>query len=255
MMRFWKNTFCLGAMVALGLGILGMPKALEAQEYLGDFMFHQPKATISFNLGFGLPTAGSQIFDEAFDVYTLNKGDLTSFLIGGGVSVFANDRLDVGFDFSYSSSKTWVEYVDFVDNADLPIEHQTRFTQVPLTLSAKYFLMDRGREIGNLSWIPTKWAPYIGVGGGRTYYEFEQAGDFIDFVDFSVFSSTFLSEGWAWVGHVLGGVQWSVSPQWVISAEGRYSFANADMDRPAFRDYDPIDLSGFNGSIGFGIRF
>lgn len=250
-----KNIFCLGALVALGFGMLGSPKSLVGQEYLDDFLFHQPKATISFNLGFNLPGAGSEVFDEAFDVYTLDKGDLTSFLIGGGVSVFVNDRLDVGFDFSYASSKNWVEYVEFVDNNDLPIEHEVRFTQVPLTLSAKYFLMSRGREVGNLSWIPTSWAPYIGVGGGRTYYEFEQAGDFIDYVDFSVFSSTFLSEGWAWVGHALAGVQWSISPQWVISAEGRYAFANAEMDRPAYRDYDKIDLSGFNGSIGFGIRF
>jgi len=250
-----KNIFFLGALVALGFGMLGTPKAVEGQEYLGDFLFHQPKATLSFNLGFGLPTAGSTVFDEAFTEFTLDKSDLYGFLIGGGLSFFVNDRLDLGIEFSYTSSSSWAEYVDYVDNDDLPIEHETRFTRVPLTLTAKYFLKDRGRTIGSLSWIPTNWAPYIGVGGGRTYYEYEEVGDWIDFVDFSVYSSSYISEGWAWTGHVLGGVQWSLSPQWVISAEGRYSIGNAEMDRPAYKDYDPIDLSGFNGSIGFGIRF
>jgi len=250
-----KNISRLGALVVGGCGLLGIPAALAAQEYQGDYLFHQPKATISFNLGFSVPTASSEIFDEAFEVYTLEKGDLTSFLIGGGVSFFVNDRLDVGFDFSYASSDSWVEYVEFVDNNDFPIEHEVHFMQVPLTLSAKYFLMPRGRQIGNLSWISTKWAPYIGGGGGRTYYEFEQTGDFIDFVDFSVFPTQFVSEGWAWVGHVLGGVQWYLSPQWVISAEGRYSFASSEMDRPDYRDYDAIDLSGFDGFVSFGVRF
>lgn len=250
-----KNIFCLGALVALGFGVLGTPAPLSSQEYLGDFLFHQPKATLSFNLGFSVPSAGSQIFDEVMNDFTLEKSDFNSFLIGGGVSLFVNDRIDVGFDFSYGSSNAWAEYVDFVDNDDLPIEHETRFTRVPLTLSAKYFLMDRGRAIGSLSWIPTSWAPYIGVGGGRTYYGFEEVGDFIDFEDNSVYTSSYLSEGWAWVGHVLGGVQWSISPEWVISVDGRYSIASSEMDRPAYKDYDKIDLSGFNGSIGFGIRF
>lgn len=250
-----KTRNFLGALIALGFGLLWAPNSLAGQEYQDDFLFHQPKATLSFNLGFNLPTAGSQVFDEAFEVYTLDKGDLYGFLIGGGISVFVNDRVDLGFDFSYASSDTWVEYTDYVDNNDLPIEHEISFLQVPLTVSAKYFLMDRGRKIGNLSWIPTSWAPYIGAGGGRIFYEYEQVGDFIDFVDNSVFRSSFLSEGWAWVGHVLGGAQWYLSPEWIISAEGRYSFASADMDRPAYQGYDKIDLSGFNGSIGFGFRF
>lgn len=250
-----KPILGLGAMAVVGCSLLGIPTTLSGQEYQDDYLFHQPNATLSFNMGFSLPTASSDIFEEAFEIYTLEKGELTSFLIGGGVSFFVNDRLDLGFDFSYASSDSWVEYVEYVDNNDLPIEHKIRFMQVPLTLSAKYYLMDRGREIGNLSWIPTTWAPYIGGGGGRTYYEFEQVGDFIDFVDFSVFPTQFLSEGWAWVGHVLGGVQWSVSPKFIVTAEGRYSFASAEMDRPDYRDYDAIDLSGFNGIIGFGVRF
>ena len=137
--------------------------------------------TLIFNLGYGVRSAGSDLFDEVVREFTLEKGDFNAPVIGGGISFFMNDRMDLGFEFSYGKSSAWSEYADFVDNDDFPIEHETQFTQVPVTASVKYFLMDRGRKIGNLSWIPTTWAPYIGVGGGRMWYEFAQAGDFIDF--------------------------------------------------------------------------
>jgi len=41
----------------------------------------------------------------------------------------------------------------------------------------------------------------------------------------------------------------------VVSAEGRYSIGDADLDRFSYSGYDPIDLSGFQGTVGFGIRF
>lgn len=245
-------------LVALS-GLMGttslLPGSLAAQDYLEDFMFHAPKVTLSFNLGYGVPKAGSDIFSEAFDTYTLEKGDFRAPLIGGGVSFFLNDRVDLAVEFSYSRSSTWSEYIDWVDDNDLPIEQETRLTRAPLTVSARYFLTGRGREVGSLSWIPTTWSPYIGAGGGRMYYEFQQTGDFVDFVDLSIFYTSFRSQGWAWVGHVFGGLQWSLSPQWVVTAEARYSLAEADLDRPDFSGYEPIDLSGFNGAVGFGIRF
>jgi opacity protein-like surface antigen len=218
-------------------------------------MFRAPKVTLSLNLGYGIPKAGSDIFSEAFDTYTLAKGDFRAPIIGGGLSFFLNERVDLAVEFSYSRSNTWSEYIDWVEDNDVPIEQRTRLTRAPLTLSARYFLKDRGRRVGSLSWIPTTWSPYIGAGGGRMFYEFEQVGDFVDFADLSIFTARFLSEGWAWVGHVFGGLQWSLSPQWVVTAEARYSLADADLNRPDFSGYEPIDLSGFNGSVGFGIRF
>ncbi len=237
-----------------GVGHQG-PGPLGAQEAMGDFLFHAPKATFSFTLGYGMPRAGSDLFQEADEVYTLDKSDFFAPSVGGGISFFLNDRTDLAFELSFARSSKWSEYVDWVDDNDLPIEQETKFTRVPLTASVRYFLMDRGREIGSLSWIPTTWAPYIGAGGGRMYYEFQQTGDFVDFVDLSIFSYSYESQGWAWVGHLFGGVQWTLSPQWVVTAEGRYSLANAEMDRPAYGGYEPIDLSGLQGTIGFGIRF
>jgi len=243
------------ALVALGGVAVLSPKAVLGQEFSDEFMFHVPRVTLTFNLGYAVPTAGSDVFDEVTDMLTLDKGDFHAPSIGGGLSIWVKDRIDLTFEFSYAKSSTWSEYVDWVDNSDLPIEQETRLTQVPVTASFKYFLMDRGRQIGNLSWISTKWAPYIGIGGGGMFYEFEQVGDFVDFEDYSVFGASFVSEGWSWVGHAFGGLQWAISPQWIVTVEGRYSHSDADLDRPSYVGYEPIDLSGFQGTLGFGVRF
>ncbi|MFH1763534.1 MAG: hypothetical protein ABIF09_05010 [Gemmatimonadota bacterium] len=250
-----KTVFSLVAFLALsGAAVLG-PKPLSGQESMGDFMFHPPRVTLTLNFGYGMPRAGSDIFQDVDTIFTLDKGDFRAPAIGGGLSVFLNDRMDLAFEFSFARSSTWSEYVDWVDDDDLPIEQETQFTRVPLTVSLRYFLMDRGREIGNLSWIPTTWAPYVGAGGGTMMYKFEQVGDFVDIEDLSIFGNSYVSQGWGWVGHVFGGVQWVLSPEWVLTAEGRYSLASADLERPTYRLYEPIDLSGFQGSVGFGVRF
>ena len=87
------------------------------------------------------------------------------------------------------------------------------------------------------------------------YYEFEQQGDFVDFVDDSIFTYRYLSEGGAWTGHVMAGAQYSLSSNLVLTTEGKYSWADAEMDRESYSGYDPIDLSGFRGTVGIGVRF
>jgi hypothetical protein len=262
MMTIRKTVFSLVLVLSLGGASLLGPRTALAQDLGDDFMFRTPKATLSFNLGYGVRSAGSDLFDEVIREFTLEKSDFYAPVIGGGISFFLNERMDLAFDFSYSKSSSWSEYSDFVGTDDFPIEQETQFTQVPVTASFRYFFNDRGRKIGNLSWIPTRWSPYIGVGGGRIWYEFIQSGEFIDFLDpgcategCPIYNDSVLSEGWAWVGHAFGGVQWALSPQWVITAEGRYSLADADLDRASFRGYEPLDLSGFQVMLGFGIRF
>lgn len=261
-MTMRRNLISVLAVLTLcGAAALG-PEPLYGQDVMGDFMFDAPNVTLSFNFGYGVRSAGSDLFDEVVSEFTLDKGDFHAPVLGAGISFFMNDRMDLAFDFSYGKSSAWSEYTDFVGTDDFPIENETQFTRVPLTASFRYFLMDRGRKIGNLSWIPTTWAPYIGVGGGRMWYEFSQTGEFIDFLDpgcetagCPIYNDTVLSEGWAWVAHAFGGVQWALAPQWVVMAEGRYSLADADLDRASFRGYEPIDLSGFQATLGFGVRF
>jgi opacity protein-like surface antigen len=257
MIRHAKSAAVAGLFALVFLWAL-FPAVAHAQ-IPGDFLFETPKATVSFKLGYGIPAMGSDLFQDIDTLFTLGKSDFNALVIGGGVAVYLNDHMDLAFDLSYAGSSTWSEYVELVEylpgGAELPIEQETRFARVPLTVSLRYFLMDRGREIGSFSWIPTEWSPYVGVGGGWTYYDFEQSGDFVDYQDYSIFTSTFRSNGWALTGHVLGGAQYSISPRWVVTAEARYSRADQELDRPQYQGYEPIDLSGFQGTLGFGVRF
>jgi hypothetical protein len=141
-----------------------------------------------------------------------------------------------------------------VDQDDLPIEQNTRLSWVPVTATVKAYLWERGRRISQLAWIPGKWSPFVGVGGGRVYYTFKQNGDFVDFETYDIFFDTFRSSGDAGIFHVLAGAEWSLSPRFYLTGEGRYSWAEADMDRD-FVGFDPIDLSGFQGTVGLALRF
>lgn len=87
------------------------------------------------------------------------------------------------------------------------------------------------------------------------FYRFEQEGDFVDFLDYSIFGSRFESSGSSWTTHVLGGLQFAASTHAVVTMEGRYSWADAELDRNMFSGYEPIDLSGFQATLGIGVRF
>jgi hypothetical protein len=252
--------------VALALGAVAvlLPNALGAQSGGGslfdrDFMFSKPRASLSFNMGYGMARAGSDLFQELDTLLTLGRRDFDSPVVSGALSFYLSDRVDLSFEVGFSQSETWSEYRNWVedlgDGREAPIEQKTRLTRVPMTASVLFFPVDRGRRISRFAWVPTTWSPYVGLGGGRVYYSFQQRGDFLDFEDYSIFSGHYGSRGYAWTGHALAGAQFALSAQLVLSAEGRYSWADADLDRANFRDFQPIDLSGFQLTAGIGIRF
>jgi len=254
-----------GAIVlALGAVAIALPSGLGAQTGGGsifdrDFMFGKPRATLSFNMGYGMARAASDLFEQFDTLLTLSRRDFDSPVVSGALSFYLNDRVDLSLQVGFSRSESWSEYVDWVedlgDGREAPIEQRTRFTRVPTTASLLYYPVDRGRRISRFAWVPTRWSPYVGVGLGRVYYSFQQNGDFVDFVDHSIFKGHFGSTGYAWTGHTLAGAQFALSAQVILSAEGRYSWANAELDRQHFRDFQPIDLSGFQLTAGMGIRF
>jgi hypothetical protein len=250
------NRTILGQLAFLvgGLALLlGMPNAVNAQQSR-DFLFGEPHFSLAFNLGYGVPRAGSEIYDFVMNDLTVDKTDFNSIVLGGSFGVRVTSRVEVGLDVSYANSNTRSEFREWVDQDDLPIEQNTRLSWVPVTATVKAYLWERGRRISQLAWVPGKWSPFVGVGGGKVYYTFKQNGDFVDFETYEIFFDTFRSEGNAGIFHVLAGAEWSLSPRFYLTGEGRYSWAEADMDRD-FVGFDPIDLSGFQGTVGLALRF
>ena len=87
---------------------------------------------------------------------------------------------------------------------------------------------------------------------GRGYgkYRLRQNGDFVDYVDLSVFTDVFESKGWAPTAHAFGGVDVRVLRRTYVTIDARYTWASGNLG-PDWIDFDPIDLSGLRLSAGF----
>lgn len=217
-------------------------------------MFGRPRGAVALRGSWVFARAGSDLFDFVTDQLTLEPKDFDGPAIGGEVAIAIGSRLEVlgGLEFTKSSAPS--EYRRFVDNNNLPIEQETRLKNLHLNGSVRVALIPRGHSVSRLAWIPRGITPYIGGGAGAVRYEFTQTGDFVDFVDLSVFSDVFVSKGWAPSGHVFGGADIQVYRMLFLQIEGRYLWSSAKLDAD-FIDFDPIDLAGFRTTAGVSFLF
>jgi opacity protein-like surface antigen len=115
-------------------------------------------------------------------------------------------------------------------------------------------LLDQGRSISRLAYVPRTLTPYVGAGAGMLYYQFSQTGDFVDFVTLRVFPDTFRSKGWAPSAHVFAGTDVRIWRALFVDVEGRYVWAQGTLGSD-FVGFDGIDLVGFRLSTGMRIAF
>jgi opacity protein-like surface antigen len=236
------------------LALLLTPTFAAAQDMGRGFFFQEPTTTWSVRVGYGLANAKSDIFSFTSNELTLERGDFRGVNIGSDLNFRLTSRLALGLGLWYEGRNAPSEYRNFVDQDDLPIEQTTKFQRMPVTASLKYYLAPRGRSIGHFAWIPAKVAPYVGAGGGAMWYSFRQDGDFIDQPSMDVFHDTFKSSGWAPEAHAMAGLDVSLTPRLMLTGEGRYTYAKANMDED-FEGFDKIDLSGFAITAGLAVRF
>ncbi len=243
----------LGGLLMAGVVSLLLPQEGNAQRQR-DFLFGEPNVSLSLNMGYGMARAESDIFDQITNDLTLERGDFDGMVVGGAVGIRVAPRVELALELSYRNSNTRSEFRDWVDLDELPIEQNTKLSTIPVTASLKYFILPRGRRISSLAWVPGRWSPFIGAGGGWVNYRFKQVGDWVDFYDLSIYSDRYESEGNTGIFHVLAGTEYSLTPAFYITGEGRYSWADAGMSRD-FDGFDSIDLSGFQATLGLAVRF
>lgn len=230
------------------------PEAAHAQRAGDGFLFKPPAATLTLRGGMALASGKSEIFAFTTKELTLNRGDFHSPQLGIDLGLRLTRQAELAFGVGYAGSRAKSEFRDWVDQDDLPIQQTTSFRRVPLTATLKAYLLPPGRTIGRFAWMPSRWAPYIGVGGGALWYRFSQRGDFVDFDTLEIFGDHLNSSGWTGTYHALAGVDFSLNPRWALTAEGRYSRASTELS-DVFRGFDKIDLSGFATTIGIQLRF
>jgi hypothetical protein len=227
---------------------------VHAQSGGDGFLFKPPSGTVAFRIGFDHARAGSDLFDFTTDQLTVDRGDFSGATIAGDVSIRLSRRADVLISIAHSRARNRSEFRHWLDNAGLPIEQTTTFRRVPLTGSIRMYLAQPGRSIGHFAWVPARFSPYVGAGGGVMWYSFAQTGDFIDFVTTRVFPDSFDSSGWAPTVHGIGGVDISLHPRFALTTEARYEWGSAELSSD-FAGFDRIDLSGFTLTTGISVRY
>jgi len=217
-----------------------------------DFLFGRPDGSIGIRGNWIFSRAGSDWYDFVTKELTVERGDFNGPEFAFDVSFTVRPRVDIVAGVDVSDASTRSEYRNFVDNNRLPIEQKTELRGSTITGSVKYALIPRGHEVGTVAWVPSTIVPYVGAGGGAHWYRLRQQGDFVDFVDNSIFTDLFESSGWKPSAHVFGGAELKLHRRVYLTMEARYQWTKGDFG-PDFISFDPIDLSGLH--IGTGVNF
>jgi len=232
-----------------------LPPEFAAAQGGPGFLFRQPIVSVGLRTGYSLPRAGSDIFAHTQEQLTIENSDFAGNYFGGEVSVRVSDHVDLAFGVGYTESITRSEFRDWVDTDDQAIEQTTKFAMTPVTLSAKYFLMDRGRSIGRFAWVPARLNAYVGGGVGVTFYNFDQVGDWVDFETSDIFNTQFKSNGNGKQLHALAGIDLTITKNIFLTGESRYLWADAALDATFFKGFNDVDLAGLQFSVGISARF
>jgi hypothetical protein len=221
-----------------------------------DFLFGRPDGSIALRGGWVFARAGSDLYEFVERELTIDKSDFNTASFASDFGIALSSRADAVIGLDYNQTSVASEYRGFVDNNRRPIEQTTSLKALNLTGSIRFALAPRGREISRLAWVPRRVVPYVGAGGGMVWYQFQQAGDFIDALDprLAVFSDTFAADGWTPSAHVLGGVDVRVYRRVYLTLDGRYIWAAGDLGTD-FENFDPIDLAGFRFGAGINVVF
>jgi hypothetical protein len=256
MSRFSRSVVrrSLRVSAALLANLAVTPAMAHAQDDGKGFMFGAPTGSFTLNGGWAVASAGSDLFSFTTNQLTLRRGDFSSPTFGGTLDFQVRSRTDVMLSANSAGMHKASEFRNFIDNNSQPIQQSTSFQRVPILLGVKQYLSPTGRSIGRLAWIPTKFAPYVGAAGGATWYQFKQAGDFIDFNTNNVFSDEYRSSGWAPAAQVMAGIDYAVGPRYALTTEAKYLWSKGALSSD-FSGFHKLDLSGLATTVGFTVRF
>lgn len=248
-----SRPFALAA--ALLASVTLTPRASEAQPRSGrGFMFGAPSSSVTFRGGYAMPSEGSDLFSFVQKNLTLSHGDFAGASLGADLSFFVNPRTAVQLGFGYSGRLASSVFRNWVDNNDREIEQSSELRRLPLSIGVRYYLRDLGRSVSQYVWVPARVTPYVSAGGGFTWYQFRQTGDFVDFKTLDVFGSTFVSSSWTPSAYAAAGAEYALSARTSLVGEMRYDMARARLSND-FSGFNRIDVSGAAFAAGLTVRF
>jgi hypothetical protein len=239
------------ALLVAALAVLAVPRTAAAQD---GFLFSAPQAGLTLRAGPMLYSARGDVFEAMRKDLTLERGDFRGPSVGLDIVITPLSRWDLVLGVGYSESSAGSEFREWVDQDDLPIEQTTRLRVIPATATLRYLPLSRGRSISSVAWLPRATTPYVGAGGGVVWYRLRQTGEFVNFMDYRIFSDVIEAYGWRGVVHGVAGVDHWFTPRLGLNAEVRYNHGGADPQQ-GFRSFDRLDLGGAQATLGFSVRW
>ena len=219
-----------------------------------DFLFGRPNAWISLSATWLVPRAGGDLFTFVSDQLTIDRSDFHTPAFTGSVGVALPGRLDVVGDVEIGHRGVSSEYRKYVKADRSSIAQTTQFDQATLGIGVRYWPIGRGETVSRFAFLPRRFAPFVGAGASVVHYTFEQRGEFVDFVDLSIFNHYFRSTGWSLGPHLDGGAELQIWRMFFLDVGVRYAWAHSALSRD-FEGFDGIDLAGFKSSTGLTIVF
>jgi hypothetical protein len=171
--------------------------------------------------------------------------DFNGATFGGEWTFAVSDFIEVGAGLGYYQRTVPSIYADFQNENGSEIEQDLKLRVVPISATVRFLPIGRGGI-----------QPYVGGGIGIFPWRYSETGEFIDTNDFSIFRRSYVADGTAVGGIVLGGIRFPVGDVWAVGGELRYQAAKGDIDQ-AETDLlgDKIDLGGWSTSFTVNLRF
>lgn len=227
-----------------------------------DYFFGRPHFTVTLRGGAFLPRARGQFYqDYAFDRFTLDRGDLTSFTGGVELGLWVGEQVEIFGSLDLAAVTRDSEYRDWEEptpTGPIPITQTTHLRTGPtLGLGAKVYPLGRGDQLSQLIWIPARASPYLAAGIGGMGYEVEQWGDWVVEVGDNVgdiFTDEFSHADITFITFLGAGMDLSLRRSLSLTLDARY-IRGEDRMTGDFRDFDrPLDLSGLRLTAGLSYR-
>lgn len=212
---------------------------------------------VKFRLGGFMPTGHSEFWDVTREVFTLSTGDLNGPMLGASYVASLSNHVEMGFNLDWYEATARSAQRGYVDDFGNPILHDTTLWLVPLTVDVRFLPGGRYATRGSKGQYKVrKPVPYIGVGGGANFWQYEEVGDFVDTTTDIIFFDRLEDSGTAFEVHALGGIEFPVSPAWNLFGEARYSWSEATPGG-AFTSLQQgkLDLSGWSLFFGGSWQF
>lgn len=154
-------------------------------------------------------------------------------------------HVEVGVGVGFYQRTVPSTYRNFVNRDGSEIEQDLKLRMIPVTASVRVLPLGRRGSF----------QPYLGGGVGVFNWRYSEAGEFVDFSDFSVFRDRFVASGTATGPVVFGGARFPVGDRWAAAGELRFQRARGQVGMSRGFLADDIDLGGLTMQLSLQVRF